>query len=197
MKVVKKILIIILTIVLTIVLSFNLYNFISINILHKDLADINGYAILEVVSGSMEPTIKIGDLIIINTKEKDYKKDDIVTFYDVNGSFVTHRIISINDKVMVTKGDNNNTIDEEISVDNIVGEYVLKINGGGKILSSFKNPFVMVMILLIGVLACFLISTDKDGNPILTDEEKEFMEFKEYKKNKSKKSSKKNTTKKK
>ena len=41
----------------------------------------------------------------------------------------------------------------------------------------------MIMILIIGVLVCFLVSTDKEGKAILTEDEKEFLEFKEYKKN--------------
>lgn len=177
MKRVKKILFAILSILLGLVLIFSIYNFISLKVLHKDLATINGYALLEVVSGSMEPTIYKGDMIIINTKENDYKENDIITFRGKEGEFVTHRIISINDKTMITKGDNNNTEDDPTNMSNIVGKYVTKINGAGKIISSFKNPFTMVMIFVIGLLACILLSTDSDGKPILEKDEQEFQEF--------------------
>lgn len=187
MKIVKRLLIGIVTVLLTLMFVFNIYNFISIKILHKDIADFGGFAILEVVSGSMEPTIHIGDLIIIDTKANLYQKDDIVTFYDENGSFVTHRIVSINENEMITKGDNNNTEDEATDVSKIVGRYVTKISNAGKILASFKNPLVLLLILVIGLLFCFLISTDKDGKPILTEKEKLMQEFREYKKMKKKK----------
>lgn len=177
MKRIKKIVFVILSILLGLVLAFNIYNFISIKVMHKDLASINGYAILEVVSGSMEPTIYKGDIIIINTKDKDYKKNDIITFRGKEGEFVTHRIIEIDDKTMITKGDNNNSEDDPIKTSSIVGKYVTKINGGGRILSSFKNPFTMVMIFIIGLLGCVLLSTDSDGKPILEQDEKEFQEF--------------------
>lgn len=177
MKRVKKIIFVIFSILLGLILAFNIYNFISIKVLHKDLASINGYTILEVVSGSMEPTIYKGDIIIINTKDKNYKENDIITFRGKEGEFVTHRIIKIDDKTMITKGDNNNSEDDPIKTSTIVGKYVTKINGGGRILSSFKNPFTMVMIFIIGLLGCILLSTDSDGKPILEQDEKEFQEF--------------------
>lgn len=177
MKRVKKIIFVILSILLGLILIFNVYNFILIKVLHKDLASINGYALLEVVSGSMEPTIHKGDMIIINTKENDYKENDIITFRGSEGEFITHRILKIDEDFLVTKGDNNNSEDNPIKSSAIVGKYVTKIKGAGTILTSFKNPFTLVMIFVIGLLACFLLSTDTDGNPLLDKDEKEFQEF--------------------
>ena len=177
MEKIKKIIFGILTILLAIVLIYNIYNFVSLKVLHKDLATVNGYSVLEVVSGSMEPTIHVGDMIIIDTKDKNYKVNDIVTFYDKEGSFVTHRIISIDNNVMVTKGDNNDSEDVPYSTDNIIGKYVTKISGAGRVLSSFKSPFTLIMIFISGVLSCVLLSTNEDGKPILDSEELEFQEF--------------------
>ncbi len=181
MKIVKKVLLIIITILLILLVAFNAYNFFSLKVLKHKLTTVGGYSLLEVVSGSMEPTIHVGDMIIINTKASNYQENDIVTFLDVNGSFVTHRIVSINNEEMITKGDFNNTEDEPTKIDKIVGKYVSRIPGAGKLLSSFKNPFTLVMILIIGLLFCYLISTDKNGNPIFTEEEKEFFEYQKEK----------------
>lgn len=186
MKIIKRVIAILVTIILLLILSFNLFNFISIKILGNELPTINGYALLEVISGSMEPKINIGDLVIIDTKTEKYKVNDIVTFKDVNGSFVTHRILEINDEEIITKGDANNTIDEAIDKDAIVGRYIYKINGIGALLKSLRSPFVLGMILVIGVLLCILVSTDSKGNVILTEEEKEYIKFLEYKNNKDK-----------
>ena len=187
----KRIIKVIVGIVLFVLITFNIYNFINIKVLKNDYTTINGYAMLEVISGSMEPTIKIGDLIIINTKDKDYKENDIVTFRDTNGSFVTHRIVEIKDNnMMVTKGDNNNAKDEATNMNNIIGKYVKKIAFLGMLLSSFKNPVFLIIILLIGTLYCYIISTDENGR--LIDAKKE----KKGKKTTKKKSTKKKTTKK-
>lgn len=181
MKILKKIIAIIIAIILVLILSFNIFNFISIKILGNELPTINGYAYLEVISGSMEPKINIGDIVIIDTKVNNYKVKDIVTFKDINGSFVTHRIIDIKDNEIITQGDANNTVDDSITKDQIVGRYISKIDGLGALIKSFKNPLILIMILVIGIISCILVSTDSKGNVILTQEEKEYLEFLESK----------------
>lgn len=188
MKIVKGIIKYTIFLILILVLAFNVYNYIARNILKRDLPTIGGYGVLEVISGSMEPTISIGDLIIINTKDNNYKVEDIVTFYDTNGSFVTHRIKEINGSNVVTKGDANNTQDEEFNSNKIVGKYVTKIDNLGILFKSLKSPLVMVLILAIGIVICLLISTDKSLTPIdISDDDKEFLEFKKNKENNKRK----------
>ena len=170
MKTFKRVLVGIISTLLGLILIFNIYNVICLKILHKDLATINGYGILEVVSGSMEPTINIGDLIVINTKAKDFEKNDIITFYDVNGSFVTHRLVKIKDDKMY------NTEDEELPTKNIVGKYVFKISWLGNVIASLKNPIVSILILVIGVLICYLISV-KDNEIKEAIDEDELQEY--------------------
>ena len=154
MKKVQKVLIYLVGICLSLILIYNIYNMINLKILKKDLTTINGYGILDVISGSMEPTIKVGDLIVINTKDKNINVGDVVTFYDVDMAFVTHRVVSINDDMMITKGDANDSLDDPIPLNNIVGKYVFKINGLGSFLTSLKNPLVSIIILIIGILIC-------------------------------------------
>lgn len=177
MKRLKKVFGSIIIIVLSLLIILNLYNFFCMKVLKKDYTSIMGYTMLEVISGSMEPTIHVNDFIIVNTREREFHENDIITFYDEENSFVTHRIISVEENNFITKGDNNDSIDKPISKDQIFGKYVLKFTGAGKILGAFKNPITMVLIFIVGVLACIFISTDKNGNPIIDEDEKEFEEF--------------------
>ena len=181
MEIIKQLSKTLVKVILVTLLSYNLYNFYCIKVLKHDLATVNGYGILEVITGSMEPTIHVGDLIVIDTETKDYQVNDIVTFYDVDGSFVTHRIMAINEDKVVTKGDNNNTNDEEMAKSKIVGKYVTKMTGLGKVLSSLKSPIVMVVVMLIGIMVCMFISIDKDKNQIDVEDKSEFLRFKEEK----------------
>lgn len=178
MKLVKKIILIIVTIILTLLISYNIYSFVCINILGKELVTINGYAILEVVSGSMEPEIKIGDMIIINTKEQDFKKGNVVTYHDSNNSLVTHRIISIEGNEIITKGDNNNTEDNPIYKSEIVGRALYKMRNAGRIIASIRSPLTMVMIFIIGVLVCIFTSIESDEK---IQNSKEFIKYLEKK----------------
>lgn len=165
MKIIANILKFIIICFILLLISMNIYNFINIKVLHKNYSSIFGYTTLEVVSGSMEPTIKIGDIILVDTNDKNYKVNDIVTFYDINGSFVTHRIVSIDNDQMVTKGDNNNTVDSKTNLNKIIGKYVCKVPFVGLLFASLKNPVMLTLILAIGILFCYMVSTDKYGNP--------------------------------
>lgn len=169
MKHFKKIIKVIITSLFILILAYNLYNFISLKILKKDLATIGGYGVLEVVSNSMKPTISKGDLIVINTKGYKYQEKDIITFYDEENNFVTHRVAIIEDDEIITKGDNNDSLDRGINKNNIVGKYVFKIAYLGTIFRIFRNPIVLIIIFVIGVLVCIFI-TDKE----------EFQEFQEF-----------------
>lgn len=158
-------------------IAFNVYNYINIKVLKNDLTTIKGYAILEVVSGSMEPTIKIGDIIVIDTHSPKYEINDIITFYDINGSFVTHRIVDVKGGKTITKGDNNNSVDQDMDIDYIVGKYMFKIPFLGAFLNIFRNPLYLGLILIIGILFCYLISTDKNGKPIVKTKKKKENRF--------------------
>lgn len=153
---------------------YNVYNYINIKVLKNDLTKVNGYAVLEVVSGSMEPTIKVGDIIVIDTHSKKYEIGDVITFYDTNGNFVTHRIVDIEGGKMITKGDNNKSVDENMTIDHIVGKYIYKVPFLGAFLNIFRNPIYLTLILVIGMLFCYLISTDKDGKPIVVKKQNRF-----------------------
>lgn len=114
-----------------------------------------GVAPMVVLSGSMSGTaedhIEVGDLIF--TKQADIdelKVGDVVAFMD--GSIVvTHRIVSISaDRTeFVTKGDANNTEDEPISADQIIGQYSGRIPKVGDFALFLQKP--LGMVIFIGV----------------------------------------------
>lgn len=184
MKGIKKVLSKVTSIIILVLLLLSIYSFVSIKVLKKDLVQVNGYAVLEVVSGSMQPTINIGDLIIIDINDKNYNKNDIVTFYDEANNFVTHRIISLNENTMVTKGDYNKSDDGETSLDKVVGKYVFRIKGLGNVLSILKKPLIIALIFIISILIHIAASINLDE--IKNRNEKEFEEFQVYLEDKDK-----------
>ena len=96
--------------------------FISTVVLHKDYVNIGGYTFFIVASGSMSGTVDVNDMVIVKITD-DFQVWDIVT-YQADGYFVTHRIISINKDQIITKGDSNNTEDDPIGRDKIIGKVV-------------------------------------------------------------------------
>ena len=110
------------------------------------------YYVFNILTGSMEDTIHVNDYIIVK-KTKKVKVNDIVTF-EKNGVYITHRIIKIDGNNIITKGDANNTEDEPITKDQIVGKYVRKANILGFILKN--KIFVIILAIFIYILSMLL-----------------------------------------
>ena len=103
-------------------------------------------------TGSMEPTIRIGDVVKVK-KQREYKVDDIITFKESNSYFdtyITHRIVQIAGDKIITKGDANYINDEAISKDQIIGK-VVKIYGPNTLKAKALrlNTGVRLVILII------------------------------------------------
>lgn len=113
---------------------------------------------LRVVSGSMDPTIKVGNYVIIK-KCDNYKVDDIVTFVDRNDNVVTHRIKEINNDKVITKGDANNTIDDGISIKNVKGKVIYQFSD----IFKYKHKIILILfgIFIIGGLITIFIPSRK------------------------------------
>ena len=77
---------------------------------------------LVVISGSMEPILKVGGILYYEKINlDDFKKDDILV-YKLNEHIVSHRIVNINEYGFETKGDNNNSSDSYIvDKNNVIG----------------------------------------------------------------------------
>lgn len=89
------------------------------------------YYAIAVASGSMQPNIYKGDIVIVNQKYTDLIKGDIIA-YKHDGEIIVHRInniVDINDEFYVyTKGDANKECDKyKITKDMIVGVVKFKI----------------------------------------------------------------------
>ena len=103
--------------------------------------------IYEVKTGSMEDEIHVGDYILI-IKKNNYKVGDIVT-YTKEDYYVTHRIVEKNGNKVITKGDANNVVDEEINVSDIVGKVIY--HGG------ILNFFIDFKYIIAGGLLCLYL----------------------------------------
>ena len=121
-----------------------------------------------ILSGSMEPTIKVKDLVVTSPKD-NYVKGDIVAFY--TGENVTvHRIEDIktenNITYYVTKGDNNNAIDlNTVSQNNIIGAYKFTIPILGSIIIFFySNPILLFTLIIALILIYAIIKLIKKRN---------------------------------
>lgn len=138
-----------------------------------------------VLSGSMEPTLHVGSLSFINknVKYEELKKDDIIAYKADSNILVAHRIYSIEDDGIVTKGDANES-DDGISVNelNYIGKNIFNIPYVGYGVRFIQTP--RGKIISATLVVCLIISA------FIFDDEEE----KKKKKEKRKSSKKKNKT---
>jgi signal peptidase len=118
-----------------------------------------GWQVDTVLSGSMEPAIPTGSILVSRTVASDsINVGDIITF---SGSgrdrFITHRVTAIdrtNGIVFTTKGDANNAEDPyPVPAENVVGKVLVHIPFLGFILSFVKTPLgILLMLVIPGLL---------------------------------------------
>lgn len=136
---------IVLLVVAGAVVGTNLYSWNAKSLMGNSLPMPFGCGMAVVLSGSMEPTIRIDDLIIV-TEQEDYKENDIVA-YQSDSVVVAHRIIAVEPDTVITKGDANNAPDAPIRKEMIKGKVVGWIPGAGRIARLMKSPVATVLLV--------------------------------------------------
>lgn len=119
---------------------------------------VGGFRSFLVQSGSMEPAIMTGDVVIIN-RQKQYFKNDVITFKDSQERVTTHRIVDLNQKKFSTKGDANRTSDPElVEEEMILGKVIVVLPKLGYLVTFCKTiPGILVLI----IVPCLILIGDE------------------------------------
>ena len=118
-----------------------------------------GYNPLVVISGSMEPTLKVGGLLYYEEIDiNDFKEKDILV-YELKDHIISHRVVEHLDNGFITKGDANNSYDSSIVSDN-------QVLGRGTNWSIpflgyyadfiFRHKYILKILLSIGIIDLFV-----------------------------------------
>ena len=138
------------------------YTFIVTDVLKKDYANVFGYTYFVVATGSMSGTIEVNDVVIVKIGE-EANINDIITYKTEEGEFITHRVVKKIGDQLITQGDVNNTEDEPISKDDIVGQVKMVIS------PSFVLKLIAVLLIIFILLA--FLNFDKIFKKIIVGEE--------------------------
>lgn len=114
------------------------------------------YKLMVVQSGSMEPTIPLGSLVLV-VPRSEYTVGDVVTFAPSEketDKYVTHRLVGFADDTIgllyETKGDANDTADPgSLAKEKIVGKISLVIPFVGFIFHKMKTPLGFIAIVIV------------------------------------------------
>ena len=152
----SRILNVVLAVILMVLIGF--VSYIMICTARGKAAEVFGRSVLQVVTGSMEPSLHTGDIIIIeHVDPAELQEGDIISYYarqsDIYGMLVTHRIQEISaDGSFITAGDANPVPDAlPVQPDQIAGRYT----GKARFLiwlGSFANVRKLLLLaVMIGV----------------------------------------------
>ncbi len=125
------------------------------------IPSIGDYQLLVVLSGSMEPAIEVGSVVIVRPAQ-EYRKGDIITFsFEEAQALTTHRIHSVENiegkTAYTVKGDANNSPDsEKISEQNIEGKVLFSIPYAGYVVDFARKPigFLSLVFIPAGIIVC-------------------------------------------
>ena len=115
------------------------------------------YKFMVVQSGSMEPQIKMGAIVMVKPIQ-DYRIGDIITFKLENrAELITHRIHDIEviegKPFYITQGDANNAPDpRRIEKKHIIGRVLFNIPYLGYAVNFAKKPTGFILIIIIPAL---------------------------------------------
>lgn len=161
------------------IMSVVLCLFVTVQVLSDGYVNIFGFMTFRVVTGSMEPTIHVGALMLTHeTDISEIELNDIVCFRSQDsqiwGSIVTHRVVNVMEMedgsiLLETKGDANTVADGYyVKESNLVGK-VIWYTGDDSTLASMVSFFTsevgfLACIVFPGLLLLGLIFKDSVGN---------------------------------
>lgn len=140
---------------LVLVIIINLYLGINKGLSKNPVPKFLGISPLIVLSGSMQPAIMPGDVVVIREQTPcEYKPGDVATYLEGNTAF-THRIIAEEDGMFVLKGDNNNVADDTVAAEQFIGKVILIIPKIGLAILFFKTLPGMLLLLTLLIFCIY------------------------------------------
>lgn len=126
-----------------------------------EVPSVGGKFPMIVLTDSMYPMIKSGDLIICNTATpEEIRVDDVISFYDPMGNgttVVTHRVLEVTTEngglAFRTKGDNNNAEDTAlVPAENLIGIYKSRIPAVGHVAMFMQTTTGLIVCCVCPIL---------------------------------------------
>ena len=112
-----------------------------------------GYHIYIVHTGSMMPTLRPGDAVLDRPAPRAVGPGEIVTFTVHSGpdSVVTHRVASVTDGAIKTKGDANRSVDPwTVQAADVVGSTQAALPKMGYVLVYLRHPQGALSVITVG-----------------------------------------------
>lgn len=133
-----------------IVLGINVYLANARNLMGNRLPMPFGVGAAVVLSGSMEPELSVGDLILVKEAEEVMVNDVVV--YQQKNSLVVHRVIDVNENLVTTQGDANNVSDDPVDLSLVKGKVFFVVPAIGILINFLKTPVGIILTIALAIL---------------------------------------------
>ena len=146
----------VLILIISMIIGFSVYSWNARRLAGNRMPTPFGIGMSVVLTGSMEPTLSVDDVVIIREADR-YMVDDIVV-YQTPYDLVIHRIISIeedaeNGCTVITKGDANNAADDPIDISQIKGKLAFSVPHIGIVIKFLQSlPGIILVLAVAGFL---------------------------------------------
>jgi len=145
------------------------------------------YKLLIVQSGSMEPNLHLGSVVITRPTE-NYQKNDIITFSQSSNPkvLISHRIVGIDkndgNTSYITKGDANQSPDLEKRLKrSVVGKVIFSVPLVGYLVSFAKSKNGLMMLIIIPsilIIVSEIINIANESKRMLEEKRKKTIKVK-------------------
>ena len=139
--------------VISIVIGASLYTINAVSLLGNALPMPFGVGFGIVISGGMEPDLKIGDFILVVERD-EYQVGDWIVFQQ-QGMVIVHEVISVDGDTLVTQGTANDHNDDPIALKDVKGKVVFYSTWLGGVVSFLKSPIGVLLVLAIAGLLLY------------------------------------------
>jgi signal peptidase I len=163
----KKVLLSIINVLSIAIIIFSIFILLTVVMTGTDEApDFLGYSVFNVLTGSMEPSIPAGSLIVTHrTEPAEIQVGDVITFYSrdpaLNGATNTHRVVGVerngSDYVYRTRGDAN-AVDDDYPTrsTDLIGVVIFSSLLLGKTVHLLSNPLIFFPLLIVPLVVLLL-----------------------------------------
>jgi signal peptidase len=151
---------------------------------------IKNFQILRVMSGSMEPKIKVGSIVFVQkVKPEILKENDVITYASLEDSsiLITHRLTAIEEKegrtVFKTQGDANSSKDiAEVSPSQIKGKVIFSLPFLGYLSVWIRKPLGFGLLVILPALLIIISEILNIKKTIEKEVEKKYAKLEKRKK---------------
>jgi signal peptidase len=113
------------------------------------LSRVTPFEVLVVRSGSMQPAISTGGIVIVDRGAHSPPILAIASFREPDGSIVTHRVVGMDGSRFITRGDANDANDSvHRPIASVYGTVVLSLPFVGYLIHLLQQPVVFLALLV-------------------------------------------------